>query len=168
MFLSKCYTKYGLVLHEKKRIKNTQLFSTASFLLSFTLSFSLHKDFLYNFYSLSILCDFFLIVSWYLAHKYIFHIYIYIYIYTHTHTHTHKGHLVNMNFVKGIVNRKHFLSLRVFGLLSSSLLLFPQRFWPSSGVCRTQEATQNFKLRPLLNPQGLPVLIPLAITEYKC
>ena len=36
-----------------------------------------------------------------------------------------------------------FLSLRVFGLLSSSLLLFPQRFsryilWPSSGVCRTR------------------------------
>ena len=35
-----------------------------------------------------------------------------------------------------------FLSLRVFGLLSSSLLLFPQRFGryvlrPSSGVCRT-------------------------------
>ena len=34
-----------------------------------------------------------------------------------------------------------FLSLRVFGLLSSSLLLFPQRFGryvprPSSGVCR--------------------------------
>ena len=37
-----------------------------------------------------------------------------------------------------------FLSLRVFGLLSSSLLLFPQRFgWyflrPSLGVCRTRE-----------------------------
>ena len=36
-----------------------------------------------------------------------------------------------------------FLSLRFFGLLSSSLLLFPQRFgWyvlrPSSGVCRTR------------------------------
>ena len=39
-----------------------------------------------------------------------------------------------------------FLSLRVFRLLSSSLLLFPQRFGryvlrPSSGVCRTQEPT---------------------------
>ena len=37
-----------------------------------------------------------------------------------------------------------FLSLRVFGILSLSLLLFPQRFgWyvlrPSSGVCQTQE-----------------------------
>ena len=37
-----------------------------------------------------------------------------------------------------------FLSLRVFGLLSSSLLLFPQCFGrydlqPSSGVCRTRE-----------------------------
>ena len=35
---------------------------------------------------------------------------------------------------------RDFLSLRVFGLFSSSLLLFPQRFgqyvlWPSSGVC---------------------------------
>ena len=44
-----------------------------------------------------------------------------------------------------------FLSLRVFGLLSSSLLLFPQRFGryvlrPSSGVCRTREPTRNFEL----------------------
>ena len=66
-----------------------------------------------------------------------------------------------------------FLSLRVFGLLSSSLLLFPQRFsWyvlrPSSGVCRTREPSQNFELRPLLNPLGSPDLIPLAITGYKC
>ena len=66
-----------------------------------------------------------------------------------------------------------FLSLRVFGLLSSSLLLFRQRFGqyvlrPSSGVCRTQEPSRNFKLRPLLNPLGSPVRIPLAITGYKC
>ena len=27
---------------------------------------------------------------------------------------------------------------------------------------------ENFELRPLLNPQGSPVLIPLAITGYKC
>ena len=42
-----------------------------------------------------------------------------------------------------------FLSLRVFGLLSSFLLLFPQPFgryvlWPSSGVCQTREPTRNF------------------------
>ena len=48
------------------------------------------------------------------------------------------------------------LSLRVFGLLSSSLLLFPQRFHryvfrPSSGVCRTREPSRNFELRPLWN-----------------
>ena len=65
-----------------------------------------------------------------------------------------------------------FLSLRVFGL-SSSLFLFPPRFgWyvlrPSSGVCRTREPSRNFELRPLLNPRGSPVLIPLAITGYKC
>ena len=47
--------------------------------------------------------------------------------------------------------------------MSSSLLLFPQRFgryvlWPSSGVCRTREPTWNFELRPLLNPRGSPVL----------
>ena len=65
-----------------------------------------------------------------------------------------------------------FLSLRVFGLLSSSLLLFPQRFgryvlWPS-GVCRTREPSRNFEQRPLLNPRGSPVLILLAITGYKC
>ena len=52
-----------------------------------------------------------------------------------------------------------FLSLRVFELLPSSLLLFPQRFdryvtWPSSGVCRTQETSWNFELCPLLNPVG--------------
>ena len=46
------------------------------------------------------------------------------------------------------------------GLLFSSLLLFPQRFgWyvlrPSSGVCRTWEPSQNFDLRPLLNPRGV-------------
>ena len=66
-----------------------------------------------------------------------------------------------------------FLSLRVFGLLSSSLWLFPQHFGryvlrPSSGVCRTRELSRNFELRPLLNPRGSPVLIPLAITGYKC
>ena len=38
-----------------------------------------------------------------------------------------------------------------------TLLLFPQRvgryaFRPSSHVCRTQEPTRNFELRPLLNP----------------
>ena len=60
-----------------------------------------------------------------------------------------------------------FLSLRVFGLLSSSL--FPQHFSryvlrPSSGVCRTREPS----LCPLLNPRGSPVLITLAITGYKC
>ena len=67
----------------------------------------------------------------------------------------------------------NFLSLRVFGLLSSSLFLFLQCFGqyvlrPSSGVCRTWEPSGNFELRPLLNPQGLPVLIPLTITGYKC
>ena len=66
-----------------------------------------------------------------------------------------------------------FLSLRVFGLLSSPLLLFPQRFSryvfrPSSGVCRTREPSWNFELRPLLNPRGSSVLIPLAIPGYKC
>ena len=50
-----------------------------------------------------------------------------------------------------------FLSLRLFGLLSSSLLLFRQCFGryvlrPSSSVCRTQKPSQNFELRPLLNP----------------
>ena len=65
-----------------------------------------------------------------------------------------------------------FLSLRVFKLLSSSLLIFPQRFGgyvlrPSSCVCRNRELSRNFELRPLLNPWGSSVLIPLAITGYK-
>ena len=66
-----------------------------------------------------------------------------------------------------------FLSLRVFGLLPSSLLLFPQCFgWyvllPSLGVCRTWEPTWNFELHPLLNPRRSSVLIPFAITGCKC
>ena len=66
-----------------------------------------------------------------------------------------------------------FLSLRFFGLLSSSLLLFPQRFGryvlrPSSGVYPTREPSRNFERRPLLKPRRSPVLIPLAITGYKC
>ena len=45
---------------------------------------------------------------------------------------------------------RSFISLRVFGLLSSSLLLFPQRFGRyvlrhSSGVCRTWGLTRNFE-----------------------
>ena len=52
------------------------------------------------------------------------------------------------------------LSLRVFELLSSSLLLFSQRFGryvlrPSSCVCRTREPSRNFELRPLLKPRGV-------------
>ena len=52
-----------------------------------------------------------------------------------------------------------FLSLRVFGLLSTSLLLFSLRFGRyvlrrSSGVCRIREPSRNFELRPLLNPWG--------------
>ena len=41
-------------------------------------------------------------------------------------------------------------------------------FWPSPGVCRTREPTWNFELCPLLTPQGLPVLISLTVTGYKC
>ena len=54
-----------------------------------------------------------------------------------------------------------FLSWRVFGLLSSSLLLFLENFGryvhrPSSGVCRTREPTRNLELRPLSNPRRSP------------
>ena len=63
--------------------------------------------------------------------------------------------------------------IKAFGLLSSPLLLSPQRFGryvfrPSSGVYRTREPTWNFEPRPLLNPRRSPILIPLAITGYKC
>ena len=63
-------------------------------------------------------------------------------------------------------------TLTVFGLLSSSLLFFLQRFGryvlrTSSSVCRTWEPSQNFELRPLLNTRRSPVLIPSAITGYK-
>ena len=37
---------------------------------------------------------------------------------------------------------------------------------PSSG--RTREPSRNFELRPLWNPRGSSVLIPFAITGYKC
>ena len=57
------------------------------------------------------------------------------------------------------------------GLLSSSLLLFPQHFSryvlrPSSRVCQTREPPWNFELCLLLNPWGSTVLILLAITGY--
>ena len=73
--------------------------------------------------------------------------------YTHTHTHTYIYIYIQMNR-----STKRFISLRVFGLLSSSLLLFPQCFGryvprPSSGVCRTREPSRNFELLPLLNPR---------------
>ena len=62
-----------------------------------------------------------------------------------------------------------FLSLRVFELLSSSLLLFLRYVLrPSSGVCRTREPSWNFELRPLLNPRGTPVLIPGTSVKYFC
>ena len=66
-------------------------------------------------------------------------------------------------------SRKLLITFNSFFL---SLFLFPQRFGryvlrPSSGVCRTREPSRNFELRPLLNPWGSPVLIPLAITGYK-
>ena len=63
-----------------------------------------------------------------------------------------------------------FLSLRVFGLLFSCFLLFPQHFGrhvprPSSGVCQTREPTRNLKLHPLLKSRwGSPIQIPLSIT----
>ena len=64
-----------------------------------------------------------------------------------------------------------FLSFIVFGLLSSSLLLYSQRFGryvlrPSSGICRTGEPTQNFETRHLYNPRGSLILIPLTITYH--
>ena len=78
-----------------------------------------------------------------------------------------------LNSVTAETKLDDFYHKGFFGLLSSSLLLFPQRFGryvlrPSSGVCRTREPSQNFELRPLLNPRGSHVLIPLAITGYKC
>ena len=63
-----------------------------------------------------------------------------------------------------------FLLLRVFGQLSSYLLIsitfgrYVLR--PSSGVCRPRECLQHFELRHLLNPRESPVLILLAITGY--
>ena len=74
-----------------------------------------------------------------------------------------------------------FVLSRLFRLLSSSLLLYSQRFdrcalRPSSGAycwtwepsCRNWESSQNFELNPLFNPRGWTVLIPLTMTGYKC
>ena len=54
-----------------------------------------------------------------------------------------------------------FLSLRVLGLLSSSFYFHNISADISPGLLSN---SGTFKLHPLLNPQGLPVLIPLAIT----
>ena len=56
-------------------------------------------------------------------------------------------------------SRDLFLSLRVFGLLSSSLLLFPQHFGRYvlqlySSVCQTREPSRNFELCPLFKCCG--------------
>ena len=64
-----------------------------------------------------------------------------------------------IDLVKPVLTCERFLSWRVFGLLSSSVLLFPQRFGryvprPSSCFCRTRKPSRNFELRPLLNPWG--------------
>ena len=74
------------------------------------------------------------------------HLGIYIYIY------------MTKKCESGQIKHNGFLSLRVFGLVSSSLLLFPQRFGqyilrPSSSVYRTREPSRNFELRPLLKPR---------------
>ena len=68
----------------------------------------------------------------------------------------------------------YFSSLRLFGLLSSSLLLFPQRFrWHVLHLLQmfvefgNLHGTSNYILQ-ISNPQGSPVLITLAITGYKC
>ena len=72
------------------------------------------------------------------------------------------------------MSERFFLFLRVFGLLSSSLLLYSQCFdqyvlWLSSGVCRTQEPAWNFKPCPLFNlGGGSLVMILLTITSYMC
>ena len=60
----------------------------------------------------------------------------------------------------------------VFGLMSSSLLLYLQRFRrcvprSSSGVsCRTQKSKRNFEPHPLFNLRRSFALIPLTITGY--
>ena len=67
-----------------------------------------------------------------------------------------------------------FLSFRVFGILSSSLLLYSQRFGrcvfrPSADVsCRSQKPTRSFWPRPLFYPLGSLALILLTITGDKC
>ena len=51
------------------------------------------------------------------------------------------------------------LLFRIFGLLTSALLLYSERFgwyvlWLSSDVsCQTQESTQNLEMKPLFEPQ---------------
>ena len=86
---------------------------------------------------------------------YIYIIYIYIYII----------YYIYIYIIYWILNVKHsglnkffkFLSLKIFRLVSSSLLLYSQHFSqyvfpPSSGVsCQTREPTQNLELNPLFN-----------------
>ena len=56
----------------------------------------------------------------------------------------------------------------VFIFIVISVTIRPICHRPSTGVCRTREPTRNFKLRILFNPTESPVLVPLAITGYKC
>ena len=68
---------------------------------------------------------------------------------------------------------------RLFGLLSSSLLLSVQGFGRCAlrtslciscrtrePSCRNRQPSQNFEPNPLFSPRGYPVLIPLTIVDY--
>ena len=65
-------------------------------------------------------------------------------------------------------------SFRVFRLLSSSLLIYSQRFGQyvhqlsSSVSCRTREPTRNFEPCPFFNARGSFARIPFIITRCKC
>ena len=74
-----------------------------------------------------------------------------------------------------LLQTEHFLSfiikgfrtiVFIFSVISTTFrLICPPAFFR---CLSNSEPTRNFELRSLLNPRVSPVLIPLAITGYKC
>ena len=89
-------------------------------------------------------------------------VYIYIYIYIYIYTQCFSIAIIDLNDFWVAYIKDVRTIVFIFFIISTTFRRYVHR--PSSGVCRTREPTRNFELRPLFNPRGSPVLIPLAIT----
>ena len=66
------------------------------------------------------------------------------------------------------ISNHHLIVFIIKGFRAIVFIVISTTFLSSSPLQVFVEPTWNFEVRPLLNPWGSPVLIPLAITGYKC